>query len=224
MFNIVKKIVKFIFLKIKFSHRCKFDFSCDVVFNSNFEGMNKLGHNVFFSGFLGFGSYISNNSFIIGKIGRFCSIANNVTNSIGVHPYQAPFVSSSPCFFSIAKQNGDTFADKQIFEELRYADKEKKYGIIVENDVWIGEGVFINPGILISNGAVVLAHAVVTKDVPPYAIVGGIPAKVLKYRYDEETIKILLESKWWQNDEKWFKSNWKLMNDIESFKKAMTKT
>lgn len=223
MFNIVRKFLKFILLKIKFSHKCKFDFSCDIVFNSNFEGMNKLGHNVFFSGSLGFGSYVSKNSFIIGKIGRFCSIANNVTTSIGTHPYLAPFVSSSPCFFSMAKQNGGTFADKQIFDEFRYADKEKKYGIIIENDVWVCEGVFINPGIRISNGAVILAHAVVTKDVPPYAIVGGVPAKVLKYRYDEDTIKVLLESKWWQNDEQWFKSNWKIMNDIESFKKAMVK-
>ena len=63
-------------------------------------------------------------------------------------------------------------------------------------------------GVSIGNGAVVLARAVVTKDVPPYAIVGGVPAKVLKYRYDDETIQFLIDTKWWNNEIRWFMRNW----------------
>ena len=68
------------------------------------------------------------------------------------------------------------------------------------------------------NGAIVLAGAVVTKDVPPYAIVGGIPAKVMKYRYDKETIAFLLSIKWWNNSLEWFKEHWELLTDIDKLK------
>ena len=67
----------------------------------------------------------------------------------------------------------------------------------IGNDVWIGEFVTIVGGVNIGDGAVIATKSVVTKDVPPYAIVGGIPAKVIKYRFDEETIGALLQSKWW---------------------------
>ena len=70
----------------------------------------------------------------------------------------------------------------------------------------------------IADGAVVLSHAVVTKDVPPYAIVCGIPAKVIGYRYDEETINFLLQIKWWNNSPAWFEEHWVLLNDIEKLK------
>ena len=74
-------------------------------------------------------------------------------------------------------------------------------------------------GVEIGDGAVVLSRAVVTKNVPPYAIVGGIPAKIIGYRYDEDTIRMLLRIKWWNNTEDWFKNNWSLLNDMDSFKK-----
>ena len=73
-------------------------------------------------------------------------------------------------------------------------------------------------GVHIADGAVVLAGAVVTKDVPPYAIVGGVPAKIIRYRYDEETISFLLQAQWWNNTEDWFKENWKLLTDIDKLK------
>ena len=74
-------------------------------------------------------------------------------------------------------------------------------------------------GIKIEDGAIVLAGAVVTKDVPPYAIVGGIPAKIVAYRYDSETIKFLLHIKWWNNSKDWLRKNWVLMCDMNELKK-----
>ena len=73
-------------------------------------------------------------------------------------------------------------------------------------------------GVHIADGAVVLAGAVVTKDVPPYAIVGGFPAKIIQYRYDEETINFLLNIQWWNNSEDWFKEHWRLLTDINRLK------
>lgn len=213
-----KRIIKFIFLKIKFASKCKFDFSCSIGLKSEFEGMNKLYPNVNFSGKLGFGSFIAKKTDLNANIGRFCSIAPNVSCNNGIHPYKAPFVSTAPCFYSLCSQNGKTFAQKQLINELRYSDDNEKYAVTIGNDVWICEGAFINGGIHISDGAIVLAHAVVTKDVPPYAIVGGVPAKILDYRYDEETIKWLLKIKWWNNSKEWFEKNWELMSDINKFK------
>ena len=78
-------------------------------------------------------------------------------------------------------------------------------------------------GVIVNDGAVVLTNAVVTKDVPPYAIVGGVPAKVIGYRYDEDTIRFLLETQWWSNTSEWFEKNWMLMNDVEALKKYFDK-
>lgn len=114
-------------------------------------------------------------------------------------------------FYSTSKQCGVTFATDNVFKEYL---KPLKIG----NDVWIQQDVFICGGVEISDGAIVLAGAVVTKDVPPYAIVGGVPAKVIRFRYDNETIQFLLRIKWWNNDIEWFKKNWRLMNDIEKLK------
>ena len=74
---------------------------------------------------------------------------------------------------------------------------KSKY-IDIQNDVWIGSHVALKPGITISNGAVIATGAIVTKDVPPYAIVGGCPARVIKYRFEDEIIQRLLDIQWWQ--------------------------
>ena len=223
---LLKKIFKYLILKIKFSKKCCFDISSSIALNSEFEVMNKIHKFVNFSGKMGFGSYIGANSELNAQIGRFCSISRFVVCNNGIHPYLPPFVSTAPCFYSLNKnksQNGGTFAQRQLFQEKSYANEEKKYDVIIKNDVWICEGVFLNGGITISDGAVVLAHAVVTKDVPPYAIVGGVPAKVLGYRYDEQTIKWLLEKKWWENDRQWFKENWELLSNIDKLQEFYKK-
>lgn len=179
--------------------------------DSTFEGADRLFEGVSFRGQMGYGSFIGEKSNISGTIGRFTSIAPYVDWNPGVHPYEAPFATTCPMFYSTKKQNGVSFADKQCFDEF-------KGGVTIGNDCWIGQHVFLVGGVTIGDGAVVLAGAVVTKDVPPYAIVGGVPAKIIRYRYDEETINWLLEIKWWNNRIEWFKEHWELLTDINKLK------
>ncbi len=91
------------------------------------------------------------------------------------------------------------------------------YNAIIGNDVWIGSNVLIIGGIKIGDGAIVAAGAVVTKDVPPYAIVGGIPARIIRFRFDKEQINKLLELKWWNKDDDWLIKNNYLFCNVEMF-------
>jgi acetyltransferase-like isoleucine patch superfamily enzyme len=120
-------------------------------------------------------------------------------------------------FYSLGKQTGNVFVNKSKFKEFVYADIDEKYQVIIDNDVWIGDRCSIIGGITISDGAIVLAGSMVTKDVPPYAIVAGIPAKIIKYRFKEDEIVKLMDFKWWDNDFDWIKNNIDLFEDIENF-------
>ncbi len=127
------------------------------------------------------------------KIGKYCSIAWDVTiNAVGheIHKLTTHSFARRPDFGFGVK------TDTRIYKE-----------VIIKNDVWIGANSVIMPGVTIGNGAIVGAGAVVTKDVPDYAIVVGIPAKVIKYRFSEEIINRLLELKWWDLDPKIIKEN-----------------
>jgi len=157
---------------------------------------------------LGDYSYLGVNANIShAKIGRFCSIGPNVTIGTGKHPVD--FISTHPSFYSNNKAF-ETFADKMYFDEYQETT--------IGNDVWIGMQATIMGGLNIGDGAVIAGGAVVTKDVPPYAIVGGVPAKILKYRFDEETIHFLLETKWWNNDRDFLKTHFKKFHTPEAFR------
>lgn len=99
-----------------------------------------------------------------------------------------------------------------LFGELDF-DMKRKGQILIQNDVWIGRGSTIMGGITIHNGAVIAANSVVTKDVEPYSIVGGNPAKLIKYRFDSEIIEKLLSIQWWNWDYKKISSNKKWFNN-----------
>jgi len=120
-------------------------------------------------------------------IGKFCSIGPYTVIGYGNHP--ANFISTSPMFYHTGKIFGKTFALKEAFETYER--------VTIGNDVWIGANVYIKNGISIGDGCVIAAGAAVVKDVPPYAIVGGVPAKLIRYRFTEDIIKGLLKIKWW---------------------------
>ena len=214
----IKQLLKRWILRLKWHGKLQLEQGCDIALQAQFEGMNKIYSHSSFGGILGYGSYIGHHSSLTAKIGRFCSISNHVICNAGIHPFQAPFATTSPCFFSLRKQNGATFATQQMLNEIKTTDNEGAFDCEIGNDVWICEGVFINGGIHIADGAVVLAHAAVTKDVPPYAIVGGVPAKIIGYRYDEAPIKWLLNVQWWNNPIAWFRAHWSLLCDIDKLK------
>lgn len=159
-------------------------------------------------------SYISRGTYIDhAHIGKFCSIGADVKIGLGKHPVE--FVSTNPVFYSRrAKNRNISFAMEEGFKE--YED------VNIEHDVWIGSNAVVNGGVKIGAGAVVAAGAVVTKDVPPYAIVGGVPAKIIKYRFNEETIKKLLKSEWWNNDIDWLKKNGQLFHKVSNIDKFIS--
>jgi acetyltransferase-like isoleucine patch superfamily enzyme len=140
------------------------------------------------------------------SIGKFCSIGQGACISLGMHP-ASKFVSTHPVFFSPHKQGGISFTNTSHFREMGHTT--------IGNDVWIGVNAIIMDDISIGNGAIVGAGAIVTKDVPPYAIVVGNPAKVLRYRFEPEEIDFLLDFKWWDRDVNWLKQNYLKFHDIK---------
>lgn len=180
-----------------FSKRILIDGSAIVNLSTKLEGYNKIGRNAnIANSTIGLGTYISPDCYIPNcQIGRFCSIGPKVEVVLGRHPIN--FVSTHPAFFSMNKQAGFTFASENLFEEYIYALPSIKKSVAIENDVWIGYGSKIMEGVTLGNGCIIAAGAVVTKDVPPYSIYGGVPANLIKYRFSEKEISDLIKMSWW---------------------------
>ena len=163
-------------------------------------------HNVRLGGY----SYIAKNSTISHcEIGKFCSIGPNFCCGLGIHPTNG--ISTAPMFYSTAKQNGTTLCEKGKTSEAKQT--------VIGNDVFIGANVTVLDGVTIADGAVIGAGAVVVNDIPPYAIAVGVPAKVVKYRFDETTIETLLEKQWWNGTEDDLKKVERYFWDVEAFLK-----
>lgn len=178
--------------------------------NCEFEGNNKIGSGTFFSGKMGYGSYMGLRNNICADIGRYCSIGSDVKTINGFHPV-SEYVSTHPAFFSTKKQAGFTFVKEDSFCECKDI-------VSVGNDVWIGDSAVIFAGVKIGDGAIVAAGAVVTKDVAPYTVVGGVPAKEIKKRFSDEDIGFLLKLEWWNKPTKWISENADKFSCIEKIK------
>ncbi|MBR9845536.1 MAG: CatB-related O-acetyltransferase [Algicola sp.] len=137
-------------------------------------------------------TYVSYNSKISNTvIGKFCSIGPNFIAGWGIHPTHG--ISTHPMFYSTKKQNGMTLSTDNKFKE--------QAPIKIGNDVFIGMNTIVLDGVEIGDGAIIGAGAVVTKDIPPYAIAVGNPIKVIKYRFEDPTIDNILKIKWWEKEE-----------------------
>lgn len=158
------------------------------------------------------------------SIGRYCSINptariwnNHPMDYITTHPFL-----DYPMFYrweeyetrrAYTRQYGKYFHNS-AFENSPLRDNRE---VVIGNDVWIGANVIILPGVKIGDGAVIAAGAVVTGDIEPYAVAGGVPAKIIKYRFTQEEISLLEQIKWWEWSEEELEKNMELFYQPEKF-------
>jgi acetyltransferase-like isoleucine patch superfamily enzyme len=148
---------------------------------------------------LGNYSYLSDEAHLTNcTIGNFCSVGRNLRNGLGKHPV-SEFVSTSPVFYAKC-------APVKSFVVNNYFTETCK-GNVIGNDVWIGDDVILMDGVIIGDGAIIGVRSVVTKDVSPFAIVGGVPAKLIRYRFPIDKIKELMNLRWWDKDASWIQAN-----------------
>lgn len=186
-FNQIKKIILMKKIKGLFISRNS------TISNCKFSIQNKIkGESHIMDTTIGRYSYLVDSCVCNTDIGAFCSIASGVKIGFGNHPVN--FLSTHPVFFLNNNEFGDCYADKD------YWNPRKR--IVIGNDVWLGANVFICDGVHIGNGVVVAAGAVVTKDIPPFAVVGGVPAKIIRYRFSSEIINFLESNPWYDFDNK----------------------
>ncbi len=133
-------------------------------------------------------TYVAEQSYIAhASLGRFTSVGPYLICGYGTHPTR--WVSTSPVFYSTRRQCGVSFVDADYFAESQRTT--------IGHDVWIGARVYLKDGIRVGTGAIVGAGAVVTADVADYAVVAGVPARFLRWRFDPDIVRRLLASQWW---------------------------
>ncbi len=186
-------------------------------------GKNYIGKNVQLSHVnIGFGSYINDRGNLSNTIiGKYTSIGTDLSCLLGKHPV-GKLAAMHPAFYSTGAALGYSYAKKDSFEEETYIDRKQNIQISIGNDVWIGNGVSILEGVTIGDGAVIGAGALVLKDIEPYAVYAGVPAKKLKMRFSDEQIHGLLKLQWWNKDEAWIQEHIDEFQDVDRLLKTVT--
>lgn len=179
--------------------------------NTKFGCYNYIENATIINSSMGDFSYVGSGSYVnFCSIGKFCCIGPNVKIGLGSHP-TTEFISVHPVFYSKSAQVGITFSDKNYFQEYDES--------FIGNDVWIGANVVIKSGISIGDGAIIASGSVVTKNVLPYSIMGGVPSVCIKMRFEKEEIDTLLDLKWWNRDISWLKSNYMCFHSVKNLEK-----
>ncbi len=157
-------------------------------------------------------SYIGRNSRIIhAEIGKFCSIASETKIGMGTHTLDK--ISTSPIFTEAKNGTKHSWVNESAVNPFKR--------VIVGNDVWIGVRTMVMGGVKIGDGAVIGAGSIVTKDIPPYAVVAGVPAKVIRYRFPQEQIEALMSHPWWELPEDKLREHIDLFQDSENIDKKI---
>jgi acetyltransferase-like isoleucine patch superfamily enzyme len=141
------------------------------------------------------------------KIGRYCSIASNVSIGSGSHPL-ARNVSTHPIFHLRRLPEWD-LVPRDTFDEFRPTQ--------VGSDVWIGTNAVLRDGVTVGDGAVIGAGSIVTRDLEPYGVYAGVPARLLRFRFDETVVERLLQIKWWDRDFSWIRRHALTFADVDRF-------
>lgn len=190
-------------LKLKIGKRCHISSTSFSLFNTVYDDvkLNKVS--------IGPYSYVSRESNIHNtNIGSFCSIGPGCKLGLGRHP-SSGFISTHPAFYSTALQAGYSFVNKNCFVEFKTVE--------IGHDVWIGANAIINDGVKVGSGAIIGAGAVVVENVPEYGIVGGVPAKLIRYRFEKDEIDFLLHEPWWEKSSDWLQKNIDMMQNIKHY-------
>lgn len=155
------------------------------------------------------------------KIGKFCCLANKCKFMMSGAQHHLNSFTTYPLFWNfISDPNVKSYFD--VIPEQKYYHK-KYTDTVIGNDVWVGYDALIMPGIIIGDGVIIGARSVVTKDVPPYSIVAGNPAKIIRKRFDDETINKLLTIKWWDWDIKAIMNAYQAIMDCDINKLELLK-
>lgn len=163
-------------------------------------------------------SYLANNCYLPStKVGAFCSIASHTILAAGNHP--SNYLSTSPVTYKNKTTYAQGFVNQPTYQdEYKYVDDKQKFFCEIGNDVWIATRVTLvcgRNGLRIGNGAIVRSGSVVTKDIPPYAIVQGVPAHIIGYRFETEIIEKIEKLSWWNKDDKWIKAHAQYFSDVK---------
>ena len=186
--NLVKKILLYFLNSAEFRNEVIISGFSRGITNVSFEGKNAISNGCNFSGdiIIGYGTTLGNNNFFNGDIiiGKYCQIGSDVAIHTTNHPIH---------YMS-------TYINKNLFDGALYSLKESKK-VSIGNDVWIGHNVIIVGEVVVGNGAILAAGSVITKDVLPYSIVAGVPAKLIKKRFSETIIEEIEALQWWNMTE-----------------------